>query len=251
MASAPPIRLLIDPPLEGAENMGRDEALLEGVGRYDTPPTLRLYRWNQPTISLGYFQPYDEFRRLPPPAGRLPVVRRPTGGGAILHDLELTYSLTLPAGDPLLALSPGALYRKMHEVIAEALRVLGIEPRRRGDCRGDSVRTGPFFCFARQHCDDLVLGERKLAGSAQRRTHAGVLQHGSVVVALRYPQQPAAVLTEGDPEPIIAALIEQIPRVAARRWERPLCRDEWTPRELELAGPLIAKHRSREWLERR
>ena len=87
--------------------MARDEALLTLVGTSQSPPTVRLYQWNPPTISLGYFQHYGDYVSLPPPAGTLPVVRRLTGGGAILHDLELTYSLTLPTGHQLLAHGPG------------------------------------------------------------------------------------------------------------------------------------------------
>src|SRR5580765_2945407 len=87
-------RLFIDDPLDAVTNMARDESLLESVGRGESPPTLRLYQWSPAAISLGYFQDYAEFEALPAPAGTLAVVRRQTGGGAILHDLELTYSLT-------------------------------------------------------------------------------------------------------------------------------------------------------------
>ena len=90
------IRVIHDPALDGPTNMARDEALLSRVGRGASVPTLRLYQWDPPTVSLGYFQKYAEYECLGPPAGGLPVVRRQTGGGAILHDLELTYSLTLP-----------------------------------------------------------------------------------------------------------------------------------------------------------
>src|SRR3990172_9526549 len=110
MSDRPRLRVLHDPPLDGPTNMARDEALLTLVGTSQSPPTVRLYQWNPPTISLGYFQHYGDYVSLPPPAGTLPVVRRLTGGGAILHDLELTYSLTLPTGHQLLAHGPGRLY---------------------------------------------------------------------------------------------------------------------------------------------
>ena len=79
-------RILQDSPLDGPTNMARDEALLDRVGDGSSPPTLRLYQWDPPTISLGYFQKYADYEALDPPAGELAVVRRPTGGGAILQD---------------------------------------------------------------------------------------------------------------------------------------------------------------------
>ncbi len=75
----PKIRQLIDAPLDGPTNMGRDAALLAGVDRGTSPPTLRWYQWSPATISLGYFQRYDDYLALAPPAGTLPVVRRITG----------------------------------------------------------------------------------------------------------------------------------------------------------------------------
>ena len=115
------MRLLIDEPADGVTNMARDEALLDWVGRGAAPPTLRFYRWEPPTISLGYFQAYSEFEKLPPPAGELAVVRRTTGGGAILHDREWTYSLALPASHPLAA---GGKAPKLYELMHDA----GVRP---------------------------------------------------------------------------------------------------------------------------
>src|SRR5262245_51344899 len=91
-------RLLIDSPLPGPENMARDEALLRAC-ELTGDAVVRFYAWSAPTISLGYFQDYAEFEQLEPPAGDLDVVRRTTGGGAILHDLELTYSIVMPLAD--------------------------------------------------------------------------------------------------------------------------------------------------------
>src|SRR5688500_3010165 len=108
--------------------MARDEALLQRIGRNESPPTLRFYRWNPPTISLGYFQTYAEYASLPPPARDLAVVRRQTGGGAILHDLELTYSLVLPVDHGLLTGgNPNTLYHHVHAVFADLLASLNIQ----------------------------------------------------------------------------------------------------------------------------
>ena len=90
-------RLILDPPADGLWNMALDEALLELAGESGIP-TLRLYRWQPATLSLGYFQPYQD-RESHPPSTTCPVVRRSSGGGAILHDRELTYSFTATIDD--------------------------------------------------------------------------------------------------------------------------------------------------------
>jgi len=207
------IRLLIDAPLTGPINMARDEALLERVGSGDAPPTLRLYQWSTPTISLGYFQHYADYEQLPPPAGELPVVRRQTGGGAILHDLELTYSLTLPTGDPRLEGGANRLYERAHAAITACLLTLNIRTAPCGTSDDSGAARGPFFCFERRHCYDLLADNDKIAGSAQRRTKRAVLQHGSIILANRFPQQPSAFIearlsNPNDTQPGIATTYE-------------------------------------------
>ena len=110
------------------------------VGSSDSPPTLRFYQWNPPTISLGYFQRYADYEALDRPQDRLPVVRRLTGGGAILHDLELTYSLSLPVDHPLVVAGPNQLYEIMHDAIIERARELGISPFRDNSTDGGSLK---------------------------------------------------------------------------------------------------------------
>jgi len=205
--SASELLLLIDPPASGPLNMARDEALLQAVGEGAQPATLRFYAWGPPTVSLGYFQALDEFRRQPPPIRDLAFVRRTTGGGAILHDRELTYSLIVPVNNPWLAPNATNLYRIAHDAM---LAAVGPCARLAGSCGAPgscadsatshhSQRSGPFFCFARRHELDVVVpdahdptGFAKLAGSAQRRTRQAVLQHGSLILASRFPQQPCA-----------------------------------------------------------
>ncbi|MCK6484627.1 MAG: lipoate--protein ligase family protein [Phycisphaerae bacterium] len=201
------LRLIVDPPLTGPENMARDDALLNLVGVADSPPTLRFYRWDPATISLGYFQPYADYAALPVPAGGLSVVRRITGGGAILHDLEVTYSIALPAGHEWLRPNPNRLYELMHDVVINAIGSMAVKygewGRRTGAAApmacGESAQRGPFFCFVRRHALDVVVVSldspdtcEKIAGSAQRRTRLAVLQHGSIILDSRYPQQPCA-----------------------------------------------------------
>ncbi len=190
-------RWILDDALDGVTNMARDEALLQSVGKGHSPPTLRFYRWSPATISLGYFQEIAAFEALDRPARDLAVVRRQTGGGAILHDLELTYSLTLPLGDVLLGDgTPNALYDHVHKVFSTWMGDQGV--RAEGGPAGNASCShgGPFFCFERHGCLDLLVNGRKILGSAQRRTRDAVLQHGSFILDHRYPQQQCASLAE-------------------------------------------------------
>jgi len=193
------VRLIIDPPLDGPDNMARDQALLESCAATDAEPVLRFYAWSPATISLGRFQNYADYEQLAPPAGGLQVVRRTTGGGAILHDLEVTYSLAVPAGHPLITGHANRLYELAHDAVIAAI---GPQARRLGcddPCCDASSLHGPFFCFARRHGLDVVVddaeaptGVSKIAGSAQRRTPRAILQHGSIMLDSRYAQQPVA-----------------------------------------------------------
>jgi lipoate-protein ligase A len=244
-----PLRWLIDRARDGASNMARDEALLQCVSRGDSPASLRFYRWSPPTISLGYFQPYEQFAALPPPARDLPVVRRQTGGGAILHDRELTYSLTLPLGHPRLGDGgPNALYDHVHGAFAALLTRNGLvlSPGTR-DTRRYSHR-GPFFCFERHAGSDLLADGKKLMGSAQRRTGYAVLQHGSLILGRRFDQQICAAVADftrldiNDCLPELAAAIGAEPAGP----QTPL-----TPAERQLAEKLRDKYDDPAWTRRR
>ncbi len=230
-------------------NMARDEALMTLVGEGDSPPTLRLYQWIEPTISLGYFQHFADYRALPPPAGGLPVVRRLTGGGAILHDLELTYSITLPTGHPLLARGPSRLYESAHDVVIAVLAELGLRTGRGGTSDDSGAAKGPFFCFQRRHCYDVLLGDEKIAGSAQRRTKSAVLQHGSIVLGNRYSQQPTATAAQPFNE-AVRRVRGGIAEAFARLTDMPLQPGAWTERELNLAAALRDKYAGKAWTRR-
>jgi lipoate-protein ligase A len=181
------IRLLIDPPASGAWNMAVDEVLLEaaaGEGR----ATLRFYEWDQPTLSLGYFQlAHDRQRHAA--SSRCPLVRRASGGGAIVHDRELTYSIALPHS-PAHPIPPAALYEHFHRSLVTILADLGVAAAQfqppPGHCAVESIANQecePFLCFQRRCCGDIICGDAKIVGSAQRRRKGGVLQHGSILLA--------------------------------------------------------------------
>jgi lipoate-protein ligase A len=247
------VRLLLDPPLAGPANMARDEALLH-VGTADGSPTLRFYAWNPPTISLGYFQDYADYERLELPAGDLAVVRRTTGGGAILHDLEVTYSLVIPITHALVHKRPNELYRLAHRAIIEAIGGPA-QMLADGDGRCDeSSHRGPFFCFARRHDLDVVVpdpkgpgGLSKIAGSAQRRTAVAILQHGSIILDSRFTQQPVATWKKlGGPAEFEAAVARLVPAFG-RVLQMPVGQDRWRQDELEAAIQFEARYAGAPW----
>ena len=239
-------RLLIDAPADGVTNMARDEGLLLGVGEGTSPPTLRFYKWDPPTISLGYFQKYSEYQALPPPAGELAVVRRTTGGGAILHDREWTYSLALPVSHPLLTGNAARLYELVPDALIDTLSLLSVRTQRCGSTDDSSAGRGPFFCFDRRHCLDVLLDGQKLAGSAQRRTPQAVLQHGSIILSNRYQQHHVASITEHidlDDQALLTPFIDSL----EQRLDVKLEEGEWSENELARAEDLEAKYGGEEW----
>ena len=156
-------------------NMGLDEALLLSQ---DAPPTLRFYSWKPDTLSLGYFQKYAE---IPATQKASAVVRRLTGGGAIHHVNELTFSLTAPQSHRLYKGNVGDSYTRIHAAIAKALAHFGVEATARGrDVVLDSENPETGMCFHKSSCEDLIWFNRKGVGSAQRRTKGRVLHHGSI-----------------------------------------------------------------------
>ena len=228
--------------------MARDEALLTMVGRGDQPPTLRLYEWAQPTISLGYFQPYAHYQALPPPAGDLPVVRRLTGGGAILHDRELTYSVTVPVDHPLVARDPNRLYEVVHRAVIQCLDQLGLTPGICGQTDDSTPARGPFFCFERRHRFDVLLGAGKVAGSAQRRGRQAILQHGSIILDRRYDQQPSAMTGDcGGAATLRRELPSRLAATMGVRW----IAGQWSDATLQFADELAVKYASDAWTRRR
>jgi lipoate-protein ligase A len=171
-------RVIVDPQAaSGAWNMAVDEALLESAVA-GGPCTVRWYRWERPTLSLGYFQARDE-ARLDPRWAALPVVRRLSGGGAIVHHHELTYSCTVPVHSAL-AHDARQLYTRVHECIISTLAAHGFAAALRGSA--DPGRGKDFLCFGRADDFDVVMEGHKVLGSAQRRRKGAVLQHGSLVL---------------------------------------------------------------------
>jgi len=173
-------RVIVSPPGDGALNMAIDDALLaEATNGFG--PTLRFYRWQEPTLSLGYFQSIAD-RAQHSTSKHLAVVRRASGGGAIIHDRELTYSLVLPTPDKSIRGAAPDVYRAVHNAFIECLDDYGISAQRFGGTGRTFPFGEPFLCFQRRTSDDLVVSGYKVLGSAQRRGPAGLLQHGSLLL---------------------------------------------------------------------
>jgi lipoate-protein ligase A len=174
----------------GALNMALDEMLAERAATHDAP-MVRFYRWHSPTVSLGAFQAVADARAERAFAA-LPLVRRASGGGAIVHGSDLTYALALPRRHPWCD-SPRRLYEAVHAPLVEALAALGVKARlHAGAASGDAL-----LCFSRRAPGDVVLEDLgpdaperldpggdggKILGGAQRRLAGAVLQHGSLLL---------------------------------------------------------------------
>ena len=177
----PECDLYIDAAQSGCENMHRDQSALELVTRKPLRSIVRIYRWETPTVSLGYFQKDDA--EIDARLQHCPRVRRVTGGGAILHDDELTYSCVLPTSHSLCR-TPIEIYSVIHTAIINLLRKCGVDCSMRQDVAPiQAESTGdPFLCFLRSDPRDVVLSGAKILGSAQRRRRGNVLQHGSILL---------------------------------------------------------------------
>lgn len=161
--------------------MAVDEAILEAIGMGEVRPTLRLYAWDPPCLSLGYAQPIQDVDLPALHAHGWDIVRRPTGGRAILHTDELTYSVIGPLDEPRLAGSLLQSYHVLSIALLDALHRLEIPAEASPEAAlpmGDSMQ-GPV-CFEVPSNYEITIDGKKLVGSAQARRKEGVLQHGSL-----------------------------------------------------------------------
>ncbi|WP_283430630.1 lipoate--protein ligase family protein [Neorhodopirellula lusitana] len=273
-----PGRLLTFAPGGAAANMSTDEAISLAVASGDSLPTLRFYGWQRPTLSLGYFQHIaDAERYLSGIDGGngVEVVRRSTGGGAILHHCELTYSLSLPLADA----GPGpreVVYQSVHRSVQEVLADVGVPSRPYREWAGSSsvmvspavvtqsavASAGlkshskpdePFLCFRRRTDEDLICSGYKVLGSAQRRVRGGVLQHGSLLLGV----SPYAAVLPGINELSAGSLVaESLAGQIAGHVGQSLGYDwrggELTAAELASSNQIaVERYAAAEWTRRR
>jgi lipoate-protein ligase A len=185
-------RLLHSPPLDGAMNMAVDEAILNAVAEGAAPPTLRFFAWTPPCLSLGYAQPVSDVDADRLAAHGWGLVRRPTGGRAILHTDELTYSVIAPMDEPRVHGGVIESYRQLADGLLRGLALIGLsanaDRKRREEGGGNSPppsslppppSTNPV-CFETPSDYEITADGKKLLGSAQVRRRGVVLQHGTL-----------------------------------------------------------------------
>lgn len=177
-----------------ADNMAIDEAMLIAHSEGKAPPTVRFYGWNPATLSIGYFQKAeDEIDLAEVQRQGIGFVRRPTGGRAVLHDRELTYSMIVSEEYPDMPTTVNEAYRVLSEGLVQGFRRL--------DLRAEMVNlgmpeekakytstAGSAACFDSPSWYELVVEGRKIAGSAQTRSRGVILQHGSILLEMDVDQ---------------------------------------------------------------
>ena len=169
--------------LDGPANMAVDEALLRCFDAERSLPVFRLYGWSKPALSLGRFQEAKEVLRLDRCAtAGIPVVRRITGGGAVFHGEELTYSLVCAPRHIPPAASIKESFRVLTRFLLNFYRKLGLSASHAIDCLPAETVLGErtSFCFAGRESYDIMIGGRKIGGNAQRRLREAIFQHGSI-----------------------------------------------------------------------
>lgn len=175
-------RLLYTPPSTGAWNMAVDESILEHIHRRESQPTLRLYSWNPPCLSLGHAQSFKDVDIERLHSHGWEVVRRLTGGRAILHTDELTYSVTGRAEEPVLAGGILESYSRLAQALLFAIKDLGlpVEMKEHAPAGEPATLNLNPVCFEVPSTYEITVDGKKLIGSAQARKKEGMLQHGSL-----------------------------------------------------------------------
>ncbi|MBP2644959.1 MAG: biotin/lipoate protein ligase [Firmicutes bacterium] len=182
-------RIIESPALEGAANMAIDEAIMLAQSRGEVLPTLRFYRWSPAAVSMGYFQKaqaeidFEECSRR-----GIDVVRRLTGGRAVLHQDEITYSLIVNEEYSGIPPTITGSYRYFSAGLVAGLKKLGVKadmsiPRNAYGARERSSRAATAACFDSASNYEIICNGRKLVGSAQVRKQGVVLQHGSLLLS--------------------------------------------------------------------
>jgi lipoate-protein ligase A len=263
VAPATPFRLILDEPGSGQLNMAVDEALMESVGNSESPATIRLYGFAPPTLSFGRFQRIrDKIRWEAVRREGITLVRRPTGGQAVLHDQELTYSVVLHK-DHLQPFQKREIYRFIAELLLEGLVRLGVQARSSRKRSGDLHNPD---CFRSTGEYEIASSSaRKLIGSAQVVNRRASLQHGAIPLDMSYrriarylslspgeePEEPSCLSAElGRPVSLtqaVKAFAEGFDD-ALRRRDVKMQTGSLTDRESRLAQELLErKYSGDEW----
>jgi len=205
-------RVIDSGPGAGAMNMAVDEALLLScIAGNDGFPTLRFFGWQRPTLSIGIMQGVEAVRLDVCKERDIPLIRRPTGGKAVLHQHELTYSLVGSDHDPLLSGNVVESYRKISGALLAALASLGVQAELAppGSYLATSRSDHPAACFEQPADYELSVGGRKLIGSAQARRRGALLQQGSILLAVDLPLLVSVLNYGGLADEVVAENLRQ------------------------------------------
>jgi len=211
-------RVLSDAAQDGPRNMALDEAIAHAVEAGRVAPTVRFYTWDRPTVSLGCLQAARGAveREVCDQLG-VRIVRRPTGGRAVLHDDEITYSVCVPLDRSWVRLSVGESFRRIGEGLVTGLRSLGIAATlgKAGGALATSGEAGA--CFQTPRMPAVLAAGKKLVGSAQRRLGGAILQHGSLLLSVDLAMQQAVFPSWPRQDPgkgvtWLKALLRDVPR---------------------------------------
>lgn len=275
MADKATWRLLASGYADGATNMAVDEAIQRAHAAGQVPPTLRFYGWRPPCLSLGYFQAAEQVDLARCRERGVGFVRRPTGGRAILHDRELTYSVVTRESDPRVAGGVVESYRRISAGLVAGLRRLGVPVETAPPVQANErAKSANAACFDVPSDYELTVEGRKLVGSAQTRRMGTILQHGSLLLAVDcraiydlfvFSSEEMRARLVRDLEKRVAALADVLGREVsflevadalaagfAEALELELVPGELTPVERDLAEQLrAAKYATDEWNLRR
>ena len=254
-------RLLVSPADNGARNLATDQAVAEHVRDGASPPTLRFYTWRPAALSLGYGQPLAVVDAGLAGRGGIDLVRRPTGGQAILHNDELTYAVMLPRTHALAAGGVLASYERLSAGFERGFDSLGLEARQ-DNWQPDPSDAEGLLCFASPSTHELSADGVKLMGSAQTRLGGALLQHGSIPFAhdlriydllrLPRPASPSGLRDLLSPAPTAGELIEVLATGFAEALRLALMPGSLNATELTRRDELVRKRYACEsWLVRR
>jgi len=258
-----------DGPAGGADNMAADEVLAAEAARQGRP-LVRFYAWSEPTFSLGGFQPIAALEAVADIAA-LPLVRRPSGGGGIVHGSDLTYAVAVPREHPW-GRRPQTLYDAVHGALVDVLAGRGLTARLHPGRESGADDEARLLCFDRRARGDVVVPggtaggpspgaaeDHKILGSSQRRLKAAVLQHGSLLLSsprnLRSAAahaglrdlHPAAGDWEG--RDLAAAWLARLSAAAGLEWR--LAAGGFVPGHTAAIAAGAVRHREPAWLHRR
>jgi lipoate-protein ligase A len=178
------IRIITDGPRSAFFNMALDEAISEAVRQNLSPQTLRLYQWDCPSVTIGYFQKTSEININYCAEKGYPIVRRATGGRAILHDMELTYSFSSSKDSSLFNGSLLENYAVISKALVQGLNLIGIKAGISFVKKRSESHRNPA-CFKSVSYGEVTVDGRKVIGSAQKRYHNGFFQQGSIMLSFK------------------------------------------------------------------